>query len=121
VHEEVVEPLVVGERRRGDGVAALPAADQVQKAVDPAEALDDSGCPLPRGVLGEEVDDTAVEAILRQPQVRAELVKPVPVHVGGGDRRAVIGQAAGDRGSEAAGGAGDGDHASVELGHRGGA
>ena len=60
----------------------------------------------------------AVEAVLGKAEVGAELVEPLLVDVGGGDRRAVVGQAASDGRSEAAGGAGDGDHASVELSHR---
>ena len=54
-----------------------------------------------------------------EPEVGAELVEALLVDVGGGDGGAVVGEAASDGRSEAAGGAGDGDHASVELSHRG--
>ena len=44
-HEQVVQPLVVGERRGRERLAAPPAADQVQEPVDAAEALAERAPP----------------------------------------------------------------------------
>ncbi len=117
VDEEVVEPLVVGERRRGDRVAALPAADEVDEGVGAAEALLEVVAPLAGGVVVQEVDLAEVDALGGQPEVVGERLEPADVDVGEREVGALVGEAAGDVGAQAAAGACDRDRASFEGTH----
>ena len=51
--EKVVEELVVGEVEALDRVATAVAADQVEEAVDGAEAVGEGGGPVVGGALVE--------------------------------------------------------------------
>ena len=97
-HQEVVEPLVVGERRGRERLAALPAADEVQEGVDAAEALGEGGRPLARRVLGEEVDDAGVDALVGQGEAGGQLVEALLVDVGEREAGAGLGEPGGHDG-----------------------
>ena len=64
--EEVVQPLVVVERRGRERLAPLPAADDVDEGIDAVEALGDLGGPSLRLVRREEIDGLGVPALVRQ-------------------------------------------------------
>ena len=49
-----------GERSLVQRLSPAPAADQVNEAVDPTEALDQRRAPSAGGILVEEVDGAAV-------------------------------------------------------------
>ena len=112
--EQVVEQLVVGERGARDGIAALPAADQVDECVGAAEAVLEAVGPVARGVGVEQVDDAASR--LRSSAGRARSPAPPGARVDVGEREggAVGGEARRDVGAEAAAGAGDRDRAAFE-------
>ena len=115
--EEVVEPLVVVEGRRGERLAALPAADEVDEAVDGAEALGERVRPL-RGTVGaEEVGGFCVPALRGDAELGGEVVELLLVDVGCGDARAGVGKCAADGRPKAAGSPGDSDDASLERAH----
>ncbi len=71
---------------------AAPAADQVQEAVDAAEALDQRSAPLPRPFLVEQVGDAPVPAVLGEPELGAERVELGLVAVGARDNGPVLGK-----------------------------
>ena len=83
--QQVVQQVPVGERRLVQRLPATPAADQVQQAVDPAEALEQRRAPGPRRLLVEQVDRAPVPALRRQPQPSPHLIDPRLVAVGAGD------------------------------------
>ena len=113
-HEQVVQPLVVVEGRGRQRLAPLPAADQVQEAVDAAEALLERRGPLARGPLVEQVDDPGVDPVGVEAEVGDERVEDRLVAVGERQRGAGLGEPGGDDRAEPAAGAGDRDHAPVE-------
>ena len=76
--QQVVEQVPVRERRLVQRLPAAPAADQVQQAVDPAEALDQRRAPGPRRLLVEQVDGAPVPALGRQPELGADRVERAP-------------------------------------------
>ena len=90
----------------------------MQETVDAAKALGERARPFARGLLGEQVDDAGVDPVLAEAEVFDHGVEPFLVDVGEREARAVVGEAAGDRRAEAAGGAGDRNDASVESSHR---
>ena len=115
--EKVVEPLVVGERGLGDRVTALPAADEVEEAVDTAEALDQRRRPALRRLGIEQVDGAGVDSVLAEAEVGREGVEALLADVGEREGGAGMDQAVGNRGAQAARGAGDRDHAAFERAH----
>jgi hypothetical protein len=117
--EKVVEELVVGEVEAVNGVAAAVAADEVDEAVDAAEARLGLGGPDVGGGLFEEVDRVRVDAVLGQAEVVGDAVGDLLAAVGEGEAGAGIGEALGDDRPEPAAGTGDGDDPSVEVGHGG--
>jgi hypothetical protein len=112
-----VEELVVGEVEAVDGVAAAIAPDQVEEAIDAAEALLGGGGPVVGGGLVEEVDRGGVDAVVGETEVLGDgvgdLLAPVREREGG----ACVGEALSNDGAEAAARAGDRDHPSLEVGH----
>ena len=111
--EEVVEPLVVGQRGGGERLAALPAADEVKEGVDPVEAVGEGRSPVAGGILGEQVDGARVEPLVGQPEPGGQLVEALLMDVGEREGGAGIGEAGGDDGPEAARGARDRDDLAV--------
>ncbi len=88
----------------------------MDEAVDPAEALDESGAPGARGVLVEEVDRAAVPALGRKVEVGGKGVECSLVAVGPCDGGASRGEPFGDKRSEATADSGDCDHSIVKHG-----
>jgi hypothetical protein len=80
--EQVVEELVVVERRRRKRLPALPAADEMGEAVDLAEALAERLGPADRRVLVEQVDDLRVKAVLTDVELSGEGIELARVAVG---------------------------------------
>ena len=115
--QEAVEELVVGEVEAVDRVAAAVAADEVDEAVDVAEALLGRGGPVVGGGFVEEVHGPGVDAVVGEGEVLGDGVGDLLAAVGEGEGGAGVGEALGDDGPEAAAGPGDGDDPSVEVGH----
>ena len=86
--QQVVEEVPVLQRLVVQRLAALPAADQVDEAVDLAEALDERLAPAAGGVGVEQVDDPPVPALLGDAGLGGDRVEALLGDVGGGDRRA---------------------------------
>ena len=119
--QQVVQQLVVGERRLGERLAAPPAADQVHEAVDARRtARADRVAHSRAASLVEQVDDAGVEALVGEVELVAERVQPL---LRRGRSAASVAPAAASRlrhrRAEPAGGAGDRDHPAVELAHAG--
>ena len=116
--QEVVEELVVGEVEALDRVAAAVAADEVEEAVDAAEAF--SSIAAAQSLAAASSRRSTARGSTRssgRPRSWATAVGDLLVAVGEGEAGAGVGEALGDDGPEAAAGAGDGDDASVEVGH----
>ncbi len=70
------------------------------------------------GRLGvEEVHDVGFDVLVVEAEVGDQRIHPVLVHVGEDERSAGVGEALGNGGAEATAGAGDGDHAAVQIAH----
>ena len=83
--EQVVQELVVREIEALDRLAAAIAADQVEEAVDVAEALLELGGPVVGGGLVEEVDGAPVEAVVGEAEVLRDGVRGLLAAVGEGE------------------------------------
>jgi hypothetical protein len=116
--EEVVEELVIREVEGVDGVAAAVAADEMDQAVDVAEALLGRGGPVVGGRFVEEVDGPGVDAVVGKAEALGDGVRDLLAAVDEGEGGARFREAVGDDRPEAAPGSGDCDHPSVQVDHQ---
>ena len=91
-HEKVVQPLVVGERRLGEWLAATPAADEMEECVGAGEALLQRIRPLAGAVVAEEVGDARVAAVVGQGEILDQRVETARIDVAQRQGRAGVGQ-----------------------------
>ncbi len=111
--QKVVEELVVGEIEALDRLAAAIAADQVEEAIDAAEAVGEGGGPVVGGALVEEVDGAGVDALLGQPERVLHRIGVLLGSIGEGEGGAGVSEALRHHRAETAAGPGDRDHPSV--------
>src|SRR5215210_1997685 len=98
-----------------DRVATAIAADQVEEAVDVAEAVLDLRGPVVGGGNVEQVHGVGVDAVVRDAEIMGDSVRDLLVPVREGERGVGVCETLGDDGAEAAAGPGNRDHSSVEL------
>jgi hypothetical protein len=89
----------------------------VEEPVDPPEAPGEVAGPGAGGVGVEQVHDAAVPAVLGKAEVGGDRVEALLVAIGGGEGRAVLGEAAGDDRAQASPGPGYRDHSPLEVAH----
>jgi hypothetical protein len=91
-------------------LAAAPAADEVDEAVDAAEALDQGRAPGAGGLLVEEIDGATVPALGRQAELGGQRLERLLAALGSGDDRPLGRQAFSHHGPEPTPDPGDSDH-----------
>jgi hypothetical protein len=121
--EEIVQEGPVLERRLVQRLSPAPAADEVEEAVDAAEALDEGGAPAAGRVLVEQVDRAPIPALGRQAKINGEGVECLLTALGPGDDRPFRRQPLGNHRAKAAADASDRNypalkHADIFSGRR---
>ena len=114
-HEQVVQPLVVLERRLGERLTAAPSADKMEQSVDPAEALLDRRPPVAGRGFVEQVHGPGVEARGVKAELRSERLDPLRGYVREAEHGARARQPPDNRRPEASACAGDRNHAAAEV------
>jgi hypothetical protein len=114
-HEQAGEPRPVGEVGLGDSLAAAPAADQMDDAVDLAEPRRHRVGPCVRGRAVEQINGIRLDLPASLADLADQGLCRIQGTVGGHDNRASSRQSADDGGSRPTAGSGHHNDGTLEA------